>query len=302
MTSFIDIGANLTDDMFQGVYNGRRVHEADLDLVLSRAASVNVNHMIVTAGLLEDSVTALSLCKQYSSLSTTIGIHPTRSRQVLSGNMDDYLSQMQSFFLENRSYISCIGELGLDYDRLKFSNKEEQHIVLNAQLQLFSQQDFLNVPLFLHSRNCTEDFLDVMFNYRSFFSNRNFVVHSFTDGVKDVKSFLSRGAFIGFNGCSMKTEQDIETVQETPVDKILLETDAPWCTIKPSHASFKFLNLKRDVVKREKFVRGKLVKDRCEPGQIVEVCEVVANVKGLLFQDVASTVYSNTTLFMNTQS
>lgn len=60
---FADIGANLTDEMYQGVYHGNKKHEADLDLVLKRAWEAGLSKMIITGTSLSDSKTALELAK-----------------------------------------------------------------------------------------------------------------------------------------------------------------------------------------------------------------------------------------------
>ena len=79
---FIDIGANLLDDMFQGDYRGKKAHPPDLDAVIERAATAGVERIIVTAGSLQESVAALELIQSRRSgpvqLYTTVGVHPVR--------------------------------------------------------------------------------------------------------------------------------------------------------------------------------------------------------------------------------
>jgi len=71
--------------------------------------------------------------------------------------------------------------------------------------------------------------------------------------------------YIGVNGCSLKTKENMEVVKQIPLDRIMLETDAPYCDIKNSHDSFKLVKTKFDKVKKEKLVKGQICKDRCEP-------------------------------------
>ena len=75
--------------------------------------------------------------------------------------------------------------------------------------------------------------------------------------------------YIGLNGCSLKTEENLEVVKNIPLDKILLETDAPYCDIRSSHASSKFVKTKFDKIKKEKMKKGLICKDRHEPCMIV---------------------------------
>ena len=102
------------------------------------------------------------------------------------------------------------------------------------------------------------------------------------------------GFYIGLNGCSLKTEANLEVVKTLPVDKLMIETDAPWCEIKPSHASFKFVQTKFPSVKKEKCTEDSLVKGRNEPCCIVQVLEVISAVKNVNIDEFADKVYKNT--------
>eukprot|EP00960_Hanusia_phi_P048743 759129-Hanusia_phi.AAC.7 len=98
-------------------------------------------------------------------------------------------------------------------------------------------------------------------------------------------------------------------IKEIPLDRLVVETDAPWCGIKNSHASSSHVKVRRmrddefcergeqtkfEENKKEKFVSGKMVKERNEPAQIVQVLEVIASVKGLEVEEVAAACYQNT--------
>lgn len=102
------------------------------------------------------------------------------------------------------------------------------------------------------------------------------------------------GLYIGINGCGLRTDELLEMVAAIPLDKLVVETDAPWCGIKNSHASSKHVKTKFPQVKKEKFVVGSMVKDRNEPAKVVEVVEVIASVKGVAVSVVAEATYKNT--------
>lgn len=79
------------------------------------------------------------------------------------------------------------------------------------------------------------------------------------------------GFYIGVNGCSLKTAENVAVVRAIPLDRLMLETDAPWCSVTTAHASSNYLP--RDLVvvekvKPEKFVEGKGVKGRMEPADV----------------------------------
>lgn len=79
-----DIGANLTDSMYQGEYRGTSAHEPDLDAVLARAWAAGVEKIIITAGTLSDARTALDLARTDPRLFCTVGVHPTRCNEFES--------------------------------------------------------------------------------------------------------------------------------------------------------------------------------------------------------------------------
>jgi TatD DNase family protein len=249
----IDIGINLTDPMFIGKYRGKQVHPSDLDAILERAKSHGVEQMLITGVNWKGSVDAQKLAEQYS-LYSTAGFHPTHATEWNSGS----LSKLRELLQKPR--IKAIGECGLDYDRLHFAPKEaqlpvfEEHFLLAQEFQL---------PMFLHCRNSADDFISIVRKHRDKFTTG--VVHSFTDSLEVALEMINLDLYIGINGCSMKTEENLEMVKGLPLDRIMVETDAPWCDIRPTHVSFRFATIPFEQKKKEKFEMGKMVKSRNEP-------------------------------------
>ena len=91
-----------------------------------------------------------------------------------------------------------------------------------------------------------------------------------------------RGCFVGagINGCSLKTARNLEVVATIPAERLMLETDCPWCEIRPSHAGFAAVATRWPSVKKERWEPGCRVKSRVEPEHIWQVLEVVAHARG----------------------
>jgi TatD DNase family protein len=240
-----------------------------MEQVIERAKNVGVTKMLVTGGNLEESLEAINLCKKYPNyLFSTVGCHPTRCNEFLN-NPEDYLNKLSTVIENNLDCVAAIGEFGLDYDRLHFCEAEVQKKYFELQ---FSLSEKFKLPLFLHCRNTGTDFATIVKANRHRFADG--VVHSFTGSYDEAKELIDLGLYIGINGCSMKTAENLEVVKKLPIDRLMIETDAPWCDIRPTHASYEFIKNHEDipewkVVKKEKFQLGSLVKSRNEPCQLM---------------------------------
>ncbi|GAB0088712.1 putative deoxyribonuclease TATDN1 [Sergentomyia squamirostris] len=287
---FIDIGANLTDSMFQGVYGGSKKHEADLEIVLKRSWDIGVQKIIVTVGNLTDVEEARKIVELDDRLAMTIGCHPTRCSEFLS-DPEKYFSNLHASIEKYRSKVVAVGEIGLDYDRLHFCEKDCQKKYFEKQLEL---AELFDLPLFLHCRNSHDDFSAII-EKNTDKIKRGGVVHSFDGNIDEAERLIDLGFYIGLNGCSLKTEDNLQVVRLLPADKIMIETDAPWCGIRPSHASAKFVRTKFPTIKRkEKWSPDSLIDGRCEPSQILQVLEVIAGVKGEEEEKLANIFCKNT--------
>ncbi|KAI8117464.1 hypothetical protein FF38_13349 [Lucilia cuprina] len=291
---FIDIGANLTDPMFRGLYGGSQKHQDDLELVLRRSWLQDLQKMIITVGTLNEADEALSLAAKDERLYVTMGCHPTRCGEFVE-NPEKYYEGLKSKISSNLNKVVAIGECGLDYDRLHFCEKDTQKQYFEKQLQL--AEDF-KLPLFLHCRNSHKDFMDILSRNRSKLDAcGGGVVHSFTGTLEEAQEVLDfhPNLYIGLNGCSLKTEDNLQVVSKIPNDRIMLETDCPWCGIRPTHAGSKSIQTKFPTVKKkEKWTADSLIDGRCEPCQIIQVLEVIAGVKDQPCDKLAEIFYHNT--------
>lgn len=115
------------------------------------------------------------------------------------------------------------------------------------------------------------------------------------------------GLDVGVNGCSLKTSENLEVVREIPLGRLQLETDGPWCEIRPTSAGMGVLGEVREgyrskeevlgslprSVKKEKWSVDCVVKGRNEPCMIGLVAEVVARVKGVRVEEVVDAAWTN---------
>ncbi|ODQ66940.1 hydrolase, TatD family protein [Nadsonia fulvescens var. elongata DSM 6958] len=313
---FYDIGANLTDPQFNGLYNSRPEpkHEGDLIGVVSRAQSNGVNRFLITGSNLEESVSAIKISEKFNGTNglqaqmyTTAGIHPCHTMDIHQSPMgvENYIAQLLNLVKSHPDQVRALGELGLDYDRLHYAPADIQKTYFELQLDTFIKHE-MTLPLFLHSRAAHEDFIGIL-KPRLASLPRGGVVHSFTGTEAEMTDYINLGLYIGINGCSLKTEENLAVVKLIPLNRLLLETDAPWCEIRPSHASAKLLPeglslssgndgkglLPFEAKKKERFESGKMVRGRCEPCAITLVAHIVAELHRVTIEELAAITWKN---------
>ncbi|CAG8976418.1 hypothetical protein HYALB_00008543 [Hymenoscyphus albidus] len=297
---YVDIGINLTDSVYTGLYHGTQRHPSDLSAVISRAQSIGCTKLLVTGSDISESGKAIDLAKEYpGTIYTTLGIHPCSSSSFTSEeSASKIITELRTLYESApANTVVAFGELGLDYDRLPLCDALAQRLSFSTQLSLAST---LNLPLFLHSRAAHEDFLRILSEHTSSLPKRG-VVHSFTGTLFEMRELVSLGWSIGINGCSLKTEENLQVVKEIPLDKLMLETDGPWCECRASHASAGYLKVAKgwedpwakEWVKKEKWAEGKLVKGRNESACIGKVGWLVAGVRGESLERVCEAAWEN---------
>ncbi len=282
--------------MFRGVVRGKTAHVDDFAFMLQRASIVE--KIIVTAGSLAEARIALELVKSHEKLYFTVGVHPTRCGEFDTHGPDLYYNELLQVIKEAGEKCVAIGELGLDYEREQFCHRDVQKKYFEKQLDLAKST---GLPLFLHNRQSTDDFVDILQRNREKWTNG--VVHSWTDSQHNLQQALSLGLYIGINGCSLKTEENLKVVQQIPLDRMMLETDAPWCDLRPTHAGYSLLDptlpwmdTKMWSKKADKHIPGpnQLVKGRNEPCMILHVLNIVSQVKQMGETEMAHQIHQNT--------
>ena len=123
------------------------------------------------------------------------------------------------------------------------------------------------------------------------------IVHSFDEGLEICMKLMSLGLYIGINGCSLKTAENLEVVKDIPLDRLILETDCPWCDIRPTHASMQYVTTTFPTKKEKQYTRelGKefCVKNRTEPCHVAQIAEVIAGIKGVDVEEVVNVSCQN---------
>ena len=300
------VGINLTDDTYRGFYNNHDTpsHPPDIPSVISRAASIGVHKFMVTGSDLQRSIEAIQLAKEYpAQCYATVGVHPcsASSFEEHPGGGDALLTELENDATEGKANgtVVAFGEIGLDFDRLHYCNRETQEKWFRKQLHLAVR---LQLPLFLHSRAAHASFLDILRPCLDDLPKRG-LVHSFTGTVEEMREWVELGFHVGVNGCSLKTKENLDVVREVPLGRLQLETDGPWCEIRPSHAGMDVLRQGQEgggeekdkwrKVKKEKWEEGCMVKGRNEPCEILKVAKVVAGVKGKPLEEVVEAAWRN---------
>lgn len=207
----VDIGANLTHPAFHG----------DLPEVLARARKAGVTAIVVTGTSVAESLNALKTSNADSQmLHATAGVHPHHAREC----DDSTIAALR--VLAQQPRVVAIGECGLDFNR-NYSPHPDQEKWFAAQVELACE---LRKPLFLHSRDAKEKFIEVI---RRFKTLPPAVAHCFTGTREELHAYLDLGLYIGVTGwiCDERRGAHLlELVREIPADRLMLETDSPYLT------------------------------------------------------------------------
>ncbi|THW92917.1 hydrolase, TatD family protein [Aureobasidium pullulans] len=294
---FADIGINLSDPIFQGVYHGKKAHDNDLPQIVERALGAGCRKLMVTGSDLEESQKAIDLAEQYPGLCyATVGVHPCSAMtfEKYAEGPDALLSALRDLAIKTKAAgtAAAYGEFGLDYDRLHYADKDTQIKYFRKQLDIAVE---VQLPLFLHSRAAAEDFEAILKERLDELPKRG-CVHSFTGTLEEMKRLVDMGFDVGINGCSLKTEENVDVVREVPLERLQIETDGPWCEMRPSHASAKYLKDAPQLpkaVKKEKWTADNMVKGRNEPCTIPNVAYAIANIKGISVEEVCEAAWNN---------
>ncbi|MAD76441.1 MAG: hydrolase TatD [Rheinheimera sp.] len=214
-SGWFDCGVNLFSQQFAGIEQQ----------IWQRAQHAGVNNMLLIGSDIGESRQNQQFCSSHPGCYTTAGVHPHQAGNVAA----EWLGQLRQLLA--LPAVVAVGECGLDFNR-DFSPRSEQQHVFASQLQLAKQ---LQMPVYLHER----DAFATQFAMLQEQQINHGVAHCFTGDSNQLKAYLDLGLYIGVTGwvCDERRGQSLQqAIQYLPLDRILLETDAPYLlprTIKP---------------------------------------------------------------------
>lgn len=239
-------------------------YDNDRDEMLRRALDAGVS-MICVGVDYETSKKGIELANKNEGMWATVGLHP-------NDNINEKFDAKEYEELLKMPKVIAMGEIGLDYYRTTDSRDQEfQKKRFEEQLDLAVR---MSVPLILHSRDSGKgstgkvhtDMIEMLLDFQP---PRAGVAHSFTGDINDARKYLDLGFYLGFNGILTFARQYDEVVKYIPLDRILIETDAPFLSPEP--------------------YRGK----RNEPIRVVEVAKKVAELKNISEEEVIEKTTKN---------
>ncbi len=252
MTEFVDSHAHLDRD----------VYDADRGDVLARARAAGVR-TIVNIGLGPDEEAlrrAYDFTRSEPGIYLAVGVHP----HDVSGMTDATIPFLRE--LCSKEKVVAVGEIGLDY-HYEHSPRQVQRARFRELLGLAID---VQLPVILHSREASADLFDAL-QETGLFSKVGGVFHCFGGDAAEAERAVRAGAYVGFAGIvTFKKAENVKAAaRSVPLERILIETDAPFLAPEP--------------------FRGK----RNEPAFVVRVAEVLAQVRGVSVEEIARITTAN---------
>jgi TatD DNase family protein len=230
--------------------------DPDREAVIERAFAAGVRLMLAvgTGNGPPDLEAAIGLAEAHQKIFATVGVHPhdaSKAGPETYRRLEELLSHPK---------VLALGEIGLDY-HYDLSPRETQREVFAAQLRLAGDK---RKPVTIHTREAWEDTMKLLREYPPASGMRG-IFHCFSGGPEELRQALDLGFYVSFAGVVTfpKALNIQEAARQTPLDRILVETDAPYLAPVPK--------------------RGK----RNEPAFVVETARKVAELKGIPVEQLA---------------
>ncbi len=232
-----------------------KAFDPDREAVIDRAVRAGVRRMITIGVDAPSSRRAIEIAEQHEAVSAAVGIHPNDCANF-DGAM---LQEIRS--LAQHPKVVAIGEIGLDYYWKKVDHATQVR-AFRAQLELATEID---KPVIIHSRDAAPDVVKVLEDLAARAAHLSGTLHSYFDDLEIARRVFAISFYIGVTGpiTFKKSDREREIVKQVPLDRLLLETDAPFLTPVPH--------------------RG----ERNEPAYVRHVAETIARVRGQSVEEIA---------------
>ncbi len=241
--------------------------DRDRQAVIDSAKETGLIAIINPGVDLKSSRAAVALAEKHSMVYAAVGFHPHDAK-----NFDTRAAKALRELAAHPKVIA-IGEIGLDYYR-NYSPQEVQRRAFTAQLELAAE---LELPVIIHNRDAAADTYAVLADWANGDPKRRGVLHSYSAGPEWLSQTLELGFFIGLSGpvTFPKARLLAQVAQTAPLERLLVETDAPFLTPEP--------------------FRGR----RNQPSYVRYVAEKIAHLRGISVQQVSEQTTQNAVeLFM----
>jgi TatD DNase family protein len=237
---------------------------SQLDDVLSRASAAGVHRVITISTSVDDAADCIALCRGRDSVRCTVGVHPN----YVADEDPARLPQLRG--LQSNPSVVAVGEIGLDYHYGR-DLRDRQFQFFESQMQIAQEH---RRSVVIHCREAVDDALAVLAK----FPIVPCVFHCFTGTTDEAKRILDAGHFLGFTGpiTFKKSDELRDVVRLTPIDRLLVETDAPYLSPEPMR----------------KFKTN-------EPAWVTHVASAVAAIKGIPLEEVDGLTTANAARFFN---
>lgn len=250
MTLLIDSHVNLHHHSF----------DEDRDAVIQRAREAGVGRMITICDKIENFDRVIAIAEQNEDIYASVGAHPHYAKDHLD------LAAERLIELGAHEKVVGVGETGLD-QHYKYSPFEDQVRVFRAHAEAARA---LDKTLIIHTREADEAMAELL-EEEAGKGPLRILMHCYTSGAALARRALALGAYISFSGImTFKNAHDVRAiVSETPLDRIIVETDCPYLTPIP--------------------YRGQ----RCEPMHVAYVQSALANLRGLEEEEASALLADN---------
>jgi len=247
--------------------------DSDRHQMIGRARKTGVSFFVQVGASLNDSRQAVELANQYDDMVASAGIHPClvgrQAHCAENTEIDADIAELRKIALENKDKVAAIGECGLDFGKTGEMDEKEK----KAQIRLFEAQIILaqdlKLPVIIHCRNAHREVIKTL---QTTHYSLPTIIHCFTGSWEDAKRYLELGCFISFSGIvsfKKKAEAIQEAAVKTPLNSLLIETDAPYLAPEPH--------------------RGQ----RNEPAFIKNIIQSIADLRGISFEELEKATDQN---------